>query len=229
MLVSRFETRSGPIFLSKFYNRLLIKAHCIVNIARTDSAVLTLVFMNIFIKSSVFVETDDISVEITDVEHDCKYNTQMLYNMQSLLIEINAKLDELSAYTQQSVEGPVENVLERSSKELPVDTQEELENLEQFLASSENYKSLVQYFAKMGGVNLYDFVKRCLRPVISDTMAMAYSFIGRKGKMNFSKLRLSKAVIESAERSGLQKTRKETEYAVALWLRKAKERYMKQM
>ncbi|KAB0800978.1 hypothetical protein PPYR_05332, partial [Photinus pyralis] len=53
----------------------------------------------------------------------------------------------------------------------------------------------VIYFAKMGGTNLYDFVKRCLAPVISDKTAMTYSFIGRKGKKNFSSLKLSQAVI----------------------------------
>ncbi|XP_050516945.1 uncharacterized protein LOC126891722 [Diabrotica virgifera virgifera] len=178
-------------------------------------------------------ETEDVS-EITDDKHNCKRNSQILYNIQSLLIEVNERLIEvnnkLSANPQQSLEGPsVDDVLERISIELPVDSEEKLENLEQFLASTENYKSLVQYFAKMGGINLCDFVKRCLGPIMSDSMAMAYSFIGRKGKLNFSKLQLSKAVIESSERTGLQKTRKETEYAVALWLRKSKERCMKRI
>uniref|UniRef100_A0A6P7FTZ1 Uncharacterized protein LOC114333977 n=1 Tax=Diabrotica virgifera virgifera TaxID=50390 RepID=A0A6P7FTZ1_DIAVI len=87
-------------------------------------------------------ETDDVS-EITDDIHNCKCDSQMLYNIQSLLIDVNKKLDKLSAKPQQSLEEPsIDDVLEKTSLELPADSQKKLENLEQFLASSENYKSL---------------------------------------------------------------------------------------
>lgn len=47
----------------------------------------------------------------------------------------------------------------------------------------------------MGGCNLYEYIKRCLGEILEDTVAMEYSYIGRKGKKKFCSLTLAKAVI----------------------------------
>lgn len=53
----------------------------------------------------------------------------------------------------------------------------------------------VSDIAKIGGSNNYNFVKRALSSLISDEIALKYSWYGRKGKKIFKYLTTSKLII----------------------------------
>ena len=53
----------------------------------------------------------------------------------------------------------------------------------------------VQFFAKFGGINCYALVRRCLAPIIEDSVAEQFSFLGKKGKNTFGTTFLAKAII----------------------------------
>ncbi|KAK4878777.1 hypothetical protein RN001_011283 [Aquatica leii] len=109
---------------------------------------------------------------------------------------------------------------EDSKIKLPIDKNHDFEELESFFSSEDNVLEL----SKVGGSTIYDFIKRCLGLLMTNSQALCFSWMGLKGKRKFKNLNISKVVIKSAERSGLSKDNKEIEVAVQLWLRKASDR-----
>ncbi|XP_032690402.1 uncharacterized protein LOC116853432 [Odontomachus brunneus] len=70
----------------------------------------------------------------------------------------------------------------------PLKTLPELEELEEFLGQEENFKNLVKEIKQIGGTSYKNMVKRMLPRIMSDDLAKEYSWIGWKGKHNFSNL-----------------------------------------
>ncbi|XP_046143138.1 uncharacterized protein LOC123988145 [Osmia bicornis bicornis] len=106
----------------------------------------------------------------------------------------------------------------------PLRTEEDLEKLETHLQYEENYRDAVNELGSVGGANNYDFVKRVLTTVLSNDLAMTYSWFGKKGKKKFYTTKVAKAIIDAAETSRICKNKKETEVSIQSWLRRAAER-----
>ncbi|KAK4880951.1 hypothetical protein RN001_004270 [Aquatica leii] len=107
---------------------------------------------------------------------------------------------------------------------LPIDNNHDFEELESFFSNEDNVNKAVLELSKVGGSTIYDFIKRCLGLLMTNSQALCFSWMGLKGKRKFKNLNISKVVIKSAERSGLFKDNKEIEVAVQLWLRRASDR-----
>ncbi|CAG9763988.1 unnamed protein product [Ceutorhynchus assimilis] len=149
-------------------------------------------------------------------------NSKILYNIQALLVEINEKVTNHKCTTHDDQE--IKNILEKSNLDFPIETKETFVQFNKFFSVSENYSALVQLFTKMGGSNLYEFVRRCIAPLVSDTLAEQFSFLGKKGKSVFGSSSLAKAIIDAAQKSGISNNQKEIELRIGDWLRRAKER-----
>ncbi|KAG5900158.1 hypothetical protein JTB14_035303 [Gonioctena quinquepunctata] len=83
---------------------------------------------------------------------------------------------------------------------------------------------LVKYFSKIGGNNLTEFVERCLAPLVKDELAIQFTYLGRKGKLNFGVSNLAKAIVDAAKKTNFISNRKETDISIGPWLRRALER-----
>lgn len=154
---------------------------------------------------------------------DCKKD---IYFIKNLLVEVNGKLDHI-LLLQSSREEPSEregDILSKVEVSFPIKTEDDLRKLEAFLEDKSNFSSVVNYLSKFGGVNLTEFLRRCLQPTLSDDIALLYSLKGRKQKEQFDTLQLCRAVVEAAELTKLAKNKKETELAIGAWLRRAQER-----
>ncbi|XP_031346380.1 uncharacterized protein LOC116173183 isoform X2 [Photinus pyralis] len=150
----------------------------------------------------------------------CCCNPALLYNIQALLIEINNKLNSVPRKAEENEE----NIIRKSGISFPMETIQEFDKFEKFFSARENYLALVGFFSSIGGANLYEFVRRCLAPLLWDGLSEQFSFFGKKGNLSFGDKNLAKIIIEAAEKGGHAKNKKEVEQKLGDWLRRSKER-----
>lgn len=121
-----------------------------------------------------------------------------LFMIKDICCDILVKVDAAILRTdreESKIETPI--LSQVPNVKYPITSETDLKIFEEFFANEEKYLLLVKMFAKIGGANVGEFVKRCLASTISDEIAEKFSYIGRKEKDNFSVLQLSKAVIET--------------------------------
>ncbi|XP_076295808.1 uncharacterized protein LOC143216543 [Lasioglossum baleicum] len=111
-----------------------------------------------------------------------------------------------------------------SPLKFPLNTDEEFSTFENILNSGEQFQDGVQELYKIGGENVYQFVKRVLSTLITNNLALTYSWLGRKGKKPFSTLNIANLVICAAEKVRVCATRREAEIAIQMWLKRAADR-----
>ncbi|XP_039310317.1 uncharacterized protein LOC120358954 isoform X1 [Solenopsis invicta] len=113
-----------------------------------------------------------------------------------------------------------------SSFDLPLKTVENIETVEQFLRTEENFKRSTTETCKIGGTSPYNFIKRSLCRLITNELAQQYSWLGAKLKKKFCNLRITKMLLAAgAEYSNSTYSEIELEKAIQKWLKRAKERY----
>lgn len=109
---------------------------------------------------------------------------------------------------------------------LPLQSIEDIQQLEEFLVNKEQFNLLQSYLASMGGNNITTRTNRILRNLLTDNIASSYSFFGRK-KQDFHSLRLTNLIISSVKLGIPQSTDQEVEDVIKSWLKHAPERYRK--
>nr|CAH7715719.1 unnamed protein product [Callosobruchus chinensis] len=82
----------------------------------------------------------------------------------------------------------------------------------------------VDELASVGGTKNYNFVKRVLSLVLSDSDALRFSWLERKGKQPFNATNMAKLVICAAEKANIADSRRETENSIQMWLKRAPDR-----
>ena len=108
--------------------------------------------------------------------------------------------------------------------QFPLNSLEDLEELENILKNEEDFEVGVNELANFGGSNNYNFVKRTLSSLITNDVALLFSWLGRKGKKDFHNLILARLIICAAEKSRMSDGRKETETSIQAWLKRASDR-----
>ncbi|XP_036146907.1 uncharacterized protein LOC105840320 [Monomorium pharaonis] len=107
---------------------------------------------------------------------------------------------------------------------LPFETEQQLEEVEQFLKNKDNFKTSVAQASRIGGKHSYEFIKRNLSKLLSNKLAEGYSWLGKKHKKKFYELKLAEMLIAAGEAYNETFTKKDLEEAIKKWLRRAKER-----
>ncbi|CAG9814720.1 unnamed protein product [Phaedon cochleariae] len=69
----------------------------------------------------------------------------------------------------------------------PVNSEETLGLLEEYLSKEEHFKAAVSEISKIGGATTYDFMKRCLSSILTNGFASQSSWLGAKKKKIFQK------------------------------------------
>ncbi|XP_076243436.1 uncharacterized protein LOC143184823 isoform X2 [Calliopsis andreniformis] len=77
----------------------------------------------------------------------------------------------------------------------PLNSEEDIEIFEKILSNQEDFEDGVNELSKVGGSNTYQFVKRVLMSLMTNDLALKYSWLGRKGKKEFYNLRTASLVI----------------------------------
>ncbi|XP_044765613.1 uncharacterized protein LOC123321893 isoform X2 [Coccinella septempunctata] len=144
---------------------------------------------------------------------------------------INFKVDQLT----EDVERLLRNDRDKNDNEtieesifdkfdFPIKNIDELQKFEKYLEIGENKTKVVCELSKIGGSNHKVMTKRLLERLISNVLAMNYSWLGLKKKDNFSALILSSTVKESVMKIHRKITESDVELVIKGWLVKAKER-----
>ncbi|CAH1153262.1 unnamed protein product [Phaedon cochleariae] len=162
------------------------------------------------------------------IERDKSFKTifEQIHIIRGISIDILSEVKDLKKNTNRS------NILENkctfytmhSNIKFPLKTVDEIDVLEGILNGEDDFQLLVLEFAKIGGTNCYNFVKRVLSTSLTNEMALQYSWLGRKGKLNFSKLNIAKVIINAAEKADISQNRTDTEVAIQTWLKRASDR-----
>nr|XP_033332996.1 uncharacterized protein LOC117224292 [Megalopta genalis]XP_033332997.1 uncharacterized protein LOC117224292 [Megalopta genalis]XP_033332998.1 uncharacterized protein LOC117224292 [Megalopta genalis] len=108
--------------------------------------------------------------------------------------------------------------------QFPLRTEKDISTFENILNNREEFEDGVQELYKMGGDNCYQFVKRVLATLITNDLALQYSWMGRKAKKAFNKLNTANLIICAAEKARIAANRKDTEMSIQQWLKRASDR-----
>ncbi|KAG5861272.1 hypothetical protein JTB14_003560 [Gonioctena quinquepunctata] len=154
-----------------------------------------------------------------------KIKKQYLF-MTNIMADIKSEQSEIKAVVVSAQQHPIPPLNESIFKKisLPINDDGALEVLEEYLRSEANFQKAIPEISNMGGNSIYDFVKRSLIILITNKFANKFSFLGKKQKASFNKLKICELVINAAEHSRVSCSRKEAEESISKWLRRANER-----
>ena len=145
--------------------------------------------------------------------------------LKALLIETMERVKTLEKKPGAPVVEKKESFLKKFNYlEFPVNTTEGVMELEEILKDENNFQDAVNEFAKYGGSNSYDFTKRVLSSIVTNDVALQYSWLGRQAKQPFFKLKLAQVVIYAAEKGKVAESRKQSENSIQNWLKRACDR-----
>ncbi|KAF5294849.1 hypothetical protein FQA39_LY00333 [Lamprigera yunnana] len=113
----------------------------------------------------------------------------MVTDMNTKLIEIENFVKTTPSHATEAVE--VESIFVKVQN-LPVDSDDALQELENFLADHNEFNEAVKKIMKLGGNSTYEFIFRAAKKLITVRFAGAeFSFLGRKQKRKFIDLKLA--------------------------------------
>ncbi|XP_031327403.1 uncharacterized protein LOC116158714 [Photinus pyralis] len=151
--------------------------------------------------------------------------------LQSILMDISNRITNLesqnSTQTQENVDDNAESFFVIMTN-LPIDSQEHLNDLEMYLSTPEHMESAVKEVSHIGGKDTYDFVFRATQKLITNNFCgSTFSFLGRRKKEPFTKLKLNELLIKSSMHLFPSATLKDVEGSITKWLRRCLERSKK--
>ncbi|XP_025265438.1 uncharacterized protein LOC105253545 isoform X1 [Camponotus floridanus] len=110
-----------------------------------------------------------------------------LENSMNLLLPM---VKQLVSHFQKSKIPHMENV-----PELPVDTDEHLENMERFLDTKQNFEYMMNILSVSGGTTIVQITRRTLEKVITNNYAKKFNWAGRAPKKAFKALKIKDLII----------------------------------
>uniref|UniRef100_A0A1Y1KFM8 Uncharacterized protein n=3 Tax=Photinus pyralis TaxID=7054 RepID=A0A1Y1KFM8_PHOPY len=144
--------------------------------------------------------------------------------MMDISNQINEKNTQVAAEDIQGVDSLFTNIAH-----LPVNTMPQLEELENYLSTSEKLDKAAKEISQIGGANLYEFISRsCQKLITNQFCGETFSFLGRRRKQPFRNLKLNELLIKASMKQFKQSTIKEVELNISKWLRRCLERGNKQ-
>ncbi|KAK7124439.1 hypothetical protein R3I94_018720 [Phoxinus phoxinus] len=105
----------------------------------------------------------------------------------------------------------------KTSLNLPLRTVEDVVRTEMELNSATTRKKYVQYLSRLGGFGPKDVIKNIMQRVLTDDLAMQFSWLGRGNKKPFSKLILTDVIRDAASKQSVMRADCETEIKTYLW------------
>ncbi|KAK4885260.1 hypothetical protein RN001_001531 [Aquatica leii] len=138
------------------------------------------------IKSS-YSNVDETQSSTVQIDKYLKTLAEQVHIIRGVTVDILAEVKEIkkqinSGNTQ---EQKVTFAMKFPNTYFPITSDEQFDSLEQLLNIEDDMQLLVEQISKIGGTNIYNFVKRVLSTLITNEMALKYSWLGRKGKSIF--------------------------------------------
>ncbi|XP_032365789.1 uncharacterized protein LOC116683560 [Etheostoma spectabile] len=111
----------------------------------------------------------------------------------------------------------------------PLQTQADVEALEELLGDRSLMSAVVAMVADIGGTNVDDATRRMMKYILSNELALDYNMFGRHGKKKFKDLCLFNVLYEALKKNSLtaQVNQQEAERALSKWFTGARDRRTK--
>ncbi|XP_032365729.1 uncharacterized protein LOC116683328 isoform X1 [Etheostoma spectabile] len=108
----------------------------------------------------------------------------------------------------------------------PLQTQADVEALEELLGDRSLMSAVVAMVADIGGTNVDDATRRMMKYILSNELALDYNMFGRHGKKKFKDLCLFNVLYEALKKNSLtaQVNQQEAERALSKWFTGARDR-----
>ncbi|XP_039308857.1 uncharacterized protein LOC120358503 [Solenopsis invicta] len=108
----------------------------------------------------------------------------------------------------------------------PLKAEADMHELEEYLKNKEHANQFITELLKIGGLSYKNMTRRILQKLFSDNIAQTYSWVGFKGKKNFSILCVTSTILTAVQKAHTTSLA-EIEKVIKMWLVKAKERHLK--
>ncbi|XP_072760319.1 uncharacterized protein [Anoplolepis gracilipes] len=146
------------------------------------------------------------SIKPSDNLYDNNFKRQVLRQLQIINLrqqQISEDLSVLLMKANSEKGGPIISNEESIFKNynFPLKKIEELEAIEEFLIEDNNFKKFVTEIFKIEETSYKQMVKRVLTRIISNDLSKTYSWIGFKGKRNFSNFRICSAILSAVQKT----------------------------
>ncbi|XP_077536344.1 uncharacterized protein LOC144148703 isoform X2 [Haemaphysalis longicornis] len=169
-------------------------------------------------------------------EQDCQQFTQatvaphlskqLLRLLQTILLRIEHQGTQLDAIVAKLSCGALE--AREDLLEGPISDIEEFEKFNQDLSQSINMKAKVmQELSGVGGSNTSTATRRILEALLTQEVAVQYSWLGQKGKKKFASLPVCQLIYKAVKRMISSENNKSIEDIIKTWLRHAGEKLHK--
>ncbi|XP_025267008.1 uncharacterized protein LOC112638836 [Camponotus floridanus] len=109
--------------------------------------------------------------------------------------------------------------------DLPADTVEQLQRIDNQLKNKCIAAEMTRQLSLLGGKDHHDVISYMMKHILTNKLAMEYSWAGAKLKNAFKNLRITICIINAARTSRSNLTNKEIEDIIARWLILAKQRF----
>ncbi|CAL8144781.1 unnamed protein product [Orchesella dallaii] len=142
-----------------------------------------------------------------------------------LLTEIKTDIKEVLMINKRSVVTEFQSKASEIPFEFPINDSSQLTELESWIATPENYSSLVIFCSAFGGKNLGKVVRIILKRIIGNSLAKQVNFIGANEKICFRELKLCSVLIDSTRNNEGCVHAPEVDIHVAIqnWFRNARD------
>lgn len=160
---------------------------------------------------------EKIMTNVEEIKVQMHLNTQLL---QATMTKVDG-IETRSAVGAQEIDSEIQLDIC-----FPLETQDDVEKLEDILQEREKSKSLVRSLSTIGGENTKTTVRRLLSHMIKNQLATKINWVGKGGKIAFSSLKLKEVLKETVRKNRLCPNATDAEiYSVAKdWFRFASDR-----
>lgn len=179
--------------------------------------------------SSINLEQTDLSGSNNSPNYQDSTNTNELFlkkilNYVIILKNQNEQIIEALKNTSTSVINPtVSNITKDLPVKLPIQSVNDLEILDKYLEIGNNADLLTSYLKTIGGSDAKNKTNIILRKLISNAVAVKFSFLGsRQEKKAFSKLALHSVIINALLTDDFKE--KDINDCIKIWLKHAPKR-----
>ncbi|XP_063232477.1 uncharacterized protein LOC134536615 [Bacillus rossius redtenbacheri] len=168
-------------------------------------------------------------MEVTVQRKEAGVSTEFEKLVLKKLNIITYKLESLEEKLRNLESAKLTTVCEQPSERIPSNmfplaSLTAVEELELLLQNPSYFDSVVFYLKTLGGVNITDVTFSVMKKILSNEVAMEYSYFGFKGKKTFKNLKLSEVVISVVRCHVRDATEKAVGDRVAAWLKHARTR-----
>ncbi|XP_025271038.1 uncharacterized protein LOC112639922 [Camponotus floridanus] len=107
---------------------------------------------------------------------------------------------------------------------LPIDNDTQLNEFEQYISITENYKTMISKFSHIGGNGAAGITRKIMKNLITSKFAINFNWGGRVPKRPFKELKSMHLLLDSVRKALPSASTQEIESAIKDWLKQAKTR-----